>query len=517
MFFAAACVACGVVCAFAMPGTSFWPAMFVGLSAFYILYSKTGGAGQAFLCGFLFALGYFVTGLWWIGNALLVEGNEYAWVWPISVIGLPTLLGLFTGAYLGVARMIKSPDTLAGFLCFAFFLTFSEWARGNAFTGFPWNLYGYVWLDHLPMAQFARYVGAYGLTLISVLWAATAGFLYTCNLGIKEKSAITVVALLSLGLVFYAGSLRLQSHPTEFDSENAVVVVQPNIAQSMKWDPLAVQDNFKKIVHLSKTDVPAPTPKNIFIIWPETAISPSVYTVPANMDDIRTLLESYSGSNAYLVTGILRQMQKEDGSVNFANSVVFMNESLTALDIYDKTHLVPFGEFIPFQSYIPLKPVASFKGFERGRGAQTIQRNNIPAFSPLICYEIIFPAQVIAPSTPKPKWIVTVTNDGWYGDSDGPRQHFAQARLRAIEEGMPVIRSANTGISGVIDSYGRIVAKADIFQTGAVVSNLPKSLESPPPLFAVLFPYEMLICALIFMFHKLCFINSQPSIPKHRE
>lgn len=476
LLFCAACVLCGWIAAFAMPPASFWPCLFVGLSGLYYLFSKTTSAGQAFGAGFFFALGYFVTGLWWIGNALLVEGNEFAWVWPISVIGLPTLLGLFTGTYLAMARIFAAPNTIKGFLAFCFFLTFSEWARGNAFTGFPWNLYGYVWADHLTMAQMAHFTGAYGMTFISVVWATLAGFLYVARPPVKIIGIYATIALLTLGLTYAGGKTRLASHKTVLNKDVGLVVIQPNIPQNMKWDPIAIQNNFLKTVSLSKgATFAAPMPKHLFVVWPETAISPSVYTKSENMERISAMLGGYKGTDPYLITGIMRRMDSPN-DIRFANSVMLLNKRLSALDIYDKSHLVPFGEFIPFQEWIPLKPVAAFKGFESGKGATTLKHGDIPPFSPLICYEVIF-ADKVTPRDASAQWIVNVTNDGWYGDSAGPYQHFAQTRLRAIEEGLPVIRSANTGISGVIDSYGRVIERADIFEDASIVTYLPRPID----------------------------------------
>lgn len=471
----AAAVLFGWIAAFAMAPSSYWACLFIGLSGLYWLYSRTPNGPQAFLTGFFFALGYFVTGLWWIGNALLVEGNEFAWVWPISVIGLPTLLGLFTGLYLACARIISSPATLKGFLTFCLFLTFSEWARGHAFTGFPWNLYGYVWGDYLPMAQISYYIGAYGLTILSIFWAALAGFLVVSSNGLRTKSILAGLAILSVMATYSFGQARLSSNEQKLDRRNGLVVVQPNIPQDMKWDPVAIQENFEKTVSLSRAALFAdPQPENIFIVWPETAIAPATYTIPENMDRITNVLSSYTKSNAYLVTGVLLRRFNDDGSTRYSNSVSLLDKTLTPLATYDKTHLVPFGEFIPFQDLIPLKPVAAFKGFEAGKGAVTVAHESLPPFSPLVCYEVIFPDDVTA--KPRPAWMVNVTNDGWYGDSAGPYQHFAQTRLRAIEEGIPVVRSANTGISGIIDAYGRVIESADIYREASIVAYIPESI-----------------------------------------
>ncbi|PZO78314.1 MAG: apolipoprotein N-acyltransferase, partial [Micavibrio aeruginosavorus] len=359
LLFCLASIASGWIAAFAMSPASFWPCLFVGLSALYYLYSRTERPMQAYAAGFLFGIGYFTTGLWWIGNALLVEGNEFAWVWPISVIGLPTLLSLFTGLYLSIARIMTPPDTAKGFLAFAFFLTLSEWTRGTAFTGFPWNLYGYVWAEHLSMAQSFHYFGAYGMTFVSVAWAAAAGFLYVWNKDPLPKIICIGAVAATMGAMYLVGTARLENNPTTFDTANAVVVVQPNIPQNMKWDPSATQANFIKTVRLS--EVPESSfgedvPENIFIVWPETAISPAVSDMPQNVETLRRMLGGYKVSDAHLVTGILRRkpdMVERDGVMEtaYGNSVALIDKNLSNIRFYDKYNLVPFGEFIPFQKW----------------------------------------------------------------------------------------------------------------------------------------------------------------------
>jgi apolipoprotein N-acyltransferase len=499
ILFCAACVLSGWIAGFAMPPVSFWPALFVGISALYWLYGKTNTPLQAFATGFCFAIGYFVTNLWWIGNALLVEGNDYAWVWPISVIGLPTLLALFTGTYLSIARMYAPAHTLKGFLAFAFFLTLSEWTRGNAFTGFPWNLYGYVWADHIAMAQSFALFGAYGVTFLTIIWAAIVGFILHAKLPVQKACLYIGFLALNMAAVYAWGAHRLDNNPTTFDNKTGVVVVQPNIAQTMKWDPVKIQENFEKTIRLSKgAQFAGAEPENIFIVWPETAISPQIYMRPENVETMRSMLASYS-TNSFLVTGILKRDDDGPDPV-FANSIAFMNKDISSVSFYKKSHLVPFGEYIPLQKWIPLKPVAAFRGFEPGDGATLMSYNSdTPAFSPLICYEVIFPDKIVNKVQPRPHWIVNVTNDGWYGDSAGPHQHFAQTRLRAIEEGLPVIRSANTGISGVIDAYGRILEKADIFENGAVTSYLPTIVDNKSAYWPWAMQPILLIIGIIMM------------------
>lgn len=495
--FCAATVVIGCATAFAMAPASLWPLMFVGIATLYALYSRTETAAQAFATGFFFALGYFTTGLWWIGNALLIEGNDFAWVWPFSVIGLPTLLALFTATYLAIARIISNPAKASGAVIFALLLTLTEWVRGNAFTGFPWNLYGYTWADTLPIAQGFYVFGAYGMTFLTVLGASFIGYgmAHKKNQSMKTRLAWSLPAIIIFTALFIWGTARLNNNPTKFNTDAGVVVVQPNITQTMKWDPEERDRNFEKIVTLSETakfgdDSP---PRSVFIVWPETAISPGIYLQTANIDRMQKMLRTYP-MDSYLVTGILRRDDSQN-PVTFTNSIAFLNKDMTTLSLYHKFHLVPFGEFIPFQKYIPLSPVASYSGFERGEGASLISRAGVPPFSPLICYEIIFPDQVTQKHDEvRPQWIVNVTNDGWYGDSAGPRQHFAQTKIRAIEEGLPVIRSANTGISGIIDSYGRVVEYADFNQEAAIVSYLPRPHGKPSPMWPwMLQPFLFLV------------------------
>lgn len=507
LLFCAACAFSGWLTAFSMPPVSFWPLLFVGLSAFYWLYAQTKTPAQAFGTAFFFAIGYFTTGLWWIGNALLVEGSEFAWVWPISVIGLPTVLAFFTGTYVGIARLISNPHKIFGFLSFVLLLTFSEWTRGHAFTGFPWNLYGYTWADHLPMAQGFFLFGAFGMTLISILWAASAAFIFLQKTSWVKKAAFYAPVLLSMACLFFWGQNRLENNSTTYNEDAGVVVVQPNIEQTMKWDPDQIQDNFRKIISLSKAGYFGKTaPKNVFVVWPETAISPSIYAYSENMDAIRDMLAKFP-TDSYLVTGIL-QRYRNGNETSYTNSVALLDENVQTRNIYNKAHLVPFGEYIPFQKWIPIAPVAAYNGFVPGKGPMTIEGNGIPPFSPSICYEIIFPDAVIERGgKTRPQWIANVTNDGWYGHSAGPYQHFAQTRLRAIEEGIPVIRSANTGISGVIDPYGRVLQRADIYQEAVLISFLPKPLIKQNALWPWAFQPMLILLTFTWLFvgfmHKI--------------
>lgn len=464
----------GLTAAFSMPPAGLWPCLLIGVSVVFYQWFHAARYRAAFFHGYLFGIGYFTTGLWWIGNALLIEGNEFWWVWPISVIGLPALLSFFTGLSLAIAKIFFHQARLSTWIGFAALLTLSEMVRGTIMTGFPWNLYGYAWSRVPEMLQSASLFGSYTLTFLTLLLAAAPAFLWLARLDRVRRTAGAALAIvLTLSLYGY-GAWRL-SHETTYNDNVVVRVVQANIEQSMKWDASLIVPHFEKHLDLSAK---APIEQDLFILWPETAIPPMLLDNEIARDKIEALLTSQSTGNAYLLTGALVHKADETGE-RYYNALLAFDKRAEVRAAYAKTRLVPFGEFIPFQQWIPLRPVVQFQGFERGDGPNSYQIDNMPAFSPLVCYEIIFPGRVVDKDD-RPALLAAVTNDGWYGDSAGPHQHFFQVTVRAIEEGLPAIRSANTGISGIIDPYGRIVAQSDLFAETAIDAMLPAALPPPP-------------------------------------
>lgn len=437
-----------------------WPLLFICFGLFYFLYEQTKTKKQAFLTGFIFAFGYFVLSLNWIGNALLVEGNAYKWAWPLAVIALPILLSLFTALYVTISHVVFKKSTLSGFVGFCVLLSLSEWVRGYAFTGFPWNLYGYGWASVLPIMQSLSLFGPYGLTFLTVIWGCTFGFVATNASG---KATVTAFTILSLIVVGGFGALRLADAKQDVVENVSIHIVQPNIAQKDKWDTYKFRDNFEKLIVLSKIKKPAQ--KNI-IIWPETSLPPPFLNSTAVHERIHSVL----GRDDILLAGALKVNRTP---LSYHNALMLWGGRKKGQHLYSKSHLVPFGEYIPFQKYIPIETISGFSGFNRGSGVQTIELDGYPSLSPLICYEIIFPHQAVNKFQPRPDYILTVTNDAWYGDSPGPYQHFEQARFRAIEQGLPVIRAANTGVSGLIDPYGRVIKKTKLMQEGSITALLP--------------------------------------------
>lgn len=467
----------GAFSALAMAPTNFWPALFVGLSGLYLSLYKTKTPANAALTGFMFSLGYFGFSLIWVGNALLIEDNPYAWAWPLAVVGLPALLSLFTAIGCYVYKVLyKDTNNFTSYVAFATFLFISEYARGHLLTGFPWNLYGYTWIDILPIAQLASLSSIYFLTLVTIFWASAPAFLLASHYSKSTKAFITIILISSVALSYTYGAKRIHDNPAQYHDEYEIIIIQPNIAQSEKWKPENIAKNFINQIELSKYQASETQSKALahYIIWPETAISQNIIDTPWAITTIRNMLRGYSGK-AYLITGALRYDREQDA---YFNSVITFNNNAEIIHTYNKSHLVPFGEYIPFENIFDIAPIVGFSGFKQGSGQVTLAMPEGIKFSPLICYEIIFPNKSIENTSSRPDMILNLTNDGWYGDSPGPYQHLVQSQFRAIETGIPVLRSANTGISTIISPLGKSLVIKTILQKGTILSNLPYAITS---------------------------------------
>jgi apolipoprotein N-acyltransferase len=338
--------------------------------------------------------------------------------------------------------------------------TLAEWLRGHVFTGYSWNPLGHVWAFAAPLLQGAALFGVYGLGAFTVLVLAapTAGW------------RASLAALVAVGLAGAAGQ-AVMTPAGEGQPGPMLRIVQPNIPQSDKWRPDTRARHLAKLVEMSRRDG---FDRLAAVIWPETA--PPFIIEPGS--PALAAMATAVPPNGYLLTGAARGTgQRQDG---VWNSLLVIDRAGAIVAHYDKVHLVPLGEYIPFHKQ--LAPVSGFIGrgsFEEGAQRATLAVPGLPSFSPVICYEVIFPAAVTGPGE-RPRWLLNVTNDAWFGLSSGPYQHLASARLRAVEEGLPMIRAANTGVSAVIDAYGRILASLDMMQDGVVDHPLPQAREPTP-------------------------------------
>ncbi len=449
-----------------MPPFDIFPSVWVCLPALIFLLQGTQNYKQAFFTGWAFAFGYFVFGLYWIASAMFVDIGRFWWAIPFSVAGLPAFFAVYYGLAAAIARKTGLTG-LRGAVNFGLLWFLAEVARGTLFTGFPWILLGYAWSGVLPVLQITSLVGIYGLTLMTIVAACTFAV---------SGSSIKTGRLVFLGsLVFFAaiagwGEYRLQTTNPGTESGVRVRLVQPNVDQKTKWAPSERERHFQDLISLSSVEGEKPV---THIFWPETAA-----TYYLGEDAIRRKeIAANIPSAAAVITGVIRRDLDKEGNTHFYNSLVALDGLGRLVAGYDKVHLVPFGEFMPLRRYIPIQALAtSGADFTPGAHIRTLRVLGLPLFSPLICYEVIFPGKVVD-ERDRPDFMVNLTNDGWYGQTTGPYQHFAIARVRSIEEGLPLLRIANTGISGVIDALGRVEERLGINKQGVIDSELPKPLS----------------------------------------
>ncbi len=462
----------GCVATLGLPPLYFFPLTIVSLAFLYAQLTAATDWRRAALLAYLWHLGYFICGLYWIGFALLVDAAQFAWALPLAVLGLPLVLALF-GAVLGAvffivrARLFLSRPRLAG-IFFAVLWGAAEWLRGHAFTGFPWNGIGMVWAYSDISAQVAV-IGPWAMAAFVTL-LGVALFWY----GQGQRRASMAVGILVLASLLF-GWWRLPPDTVAAVDGVRLRLVQPNIAQSLKWDRAQAEKNLAQLIALSQLppQSPAALPPT-HVLWPETAVPFAINQDPRQ----RRALSRAVPDGGALITGAPWIERDEEGSITrLTNSLVALDAQGQITAQFDKFHLVPFGEYMPLPGWLGLRKITpGGTDFSPGPGPVTMQVAGLPDFSPLICYEIIFAGNVTDGSG-RAGWILNVTNDGWYGQTAGPYQHLAMARLRAIETGLPVVRVANTGISAIFDGYGRLWASLPLGQAGVIDSALPRAIS----------------------------------------
>ena len=487
---AAMALLAGALSALAMAPFNAWPVLFATFPVVVWLIDGAGGGRlrgvpAAAIAGWWFGLGYFVPGLYWIGNAFLVDAPTFAWLMPFAVLGLPAYLALFTALGFGFARLLWTKDA-SRVIALAASLTISEWLRGHALTGFPWNAFGYALSEPLALAQTASLIGLWGMTFLAVAIFASPAVLIEEGSRERKPWIAPALALMLLLVMGVFGAARLHMQPTRMLANVRLRIMQPNLQQDVKFNYAAKAEVMKRYLALSdRASGPQSTGvRDVgILIWPESAF-PFFLTREADaMAQIADLLPK----GTVLITGSVRAPDLPPGVrvTRAYNSIYVIDHDGSVLSVYDKLHLVPFGEFLPFQDLlekIGLEQLTRVQGgFIPGVSRRPMEIPNAPRALPLICYEAIFPGDVVDRGD-RPGWIVNLTNDGWFGISTGPYQHLQQARLRAIEQGLPVVRAANTGISAVIDPLGRIVARLGLGLEGVLDSGLPAAI--PPTIYA---------------------------------
>ena len=396
----------------------------------------------AFWRGWAWGFGFFVSGIYWISLALLVDAEQFAWLIPFALFGLTGALAIFLGVMGYVYARWKPQSKAEKLLWFVCLFAMTEYARGHLFTGFPWNLVGYAAGAVTSLEQWASVFGAYGLSVTLVTWSV----IWLC---FKAKWQWVLWVLLPIAAITF----QAMQGPAEKRLAGATArVVQGNIEQALKWDPRYKREIVERYQRLSakpgleRVDV---------VIWPEAtlpyAVAPDTMWLPE--------LTSFLQKGQLLITGGTRTNDTE-----FWNSVLVLNYKGELVSYYDKHHLVPFGEYVPFSEYLPMEKIApGFGEFSRGMQGTVLELDGLPIMAPLVCYEAIF--SHYADSQSRAQLLLNLTNDAWFGESIGPYQHEAISRMRAIEQGLPLLRVANTGVSGYYDANGRVVHRTDLGQT----------------------------------------------------
>jgi len=429
-------------------------------------------ASRAALVGWAFGLGQFGFGLSWIVESFYVDAERFGALAIPAVAGLSAGLAIFSAAaaalYSGIARRSAGGGVTACLL-FATCWTAAEWLRGHVLTGFPWNLTGYALVEFATLRQLAAWIGSYGLTFLTVFVATLPAAVLLAE-G-RQRWSISLFGFAIIAAALTAGALRLHIEAPKPPGIE-LRIVQGNVPQKEKWAPENRETTLRHYLDLSTR----PGPVDI-LLWPETAF-------PGFLDEeaeARARIAAAIPEDGVLLTGVPDRVSTNEGTSYF-NTVQAYDHTGELLSGYAKHHLVPFGEFVPFRGWLPIERLTEGLGdFTPGPGPRTLALSGVPLVAVAICYEIIFPGQVVDDLF-RPDWIFNATNDAWFGTSIGPEQHLASARMRAVEEGLPVVRAANTGISAIIDANGGLVARLGTGETGVINAPLPSA--RPPPLYA---------------------------------
>lgn len=466
------CFACGGVAALAFAPWRYWFLLPVVLPLFYLMLEAAPGRRHALFRGFFFGYGYFMAGTWWIANALAVDIEKFGWLIPISIGGLSAVMALWFAVLGLLFWWRRAAHGLANLLRFLVLWVVVEYLRMLGMFGFPWNLLGYSAQASDAVSQLASLTGVFGLSLLVLAVALVPVPWIKQRINLAQRRAYTLVALLAFATVALFGAGRLPDQAVL--TATRVRVVQPNIPQDMKWTQAGRLESLRIHAQLSQS----PSADGVIpatILWSETALPFTIYPDSVWPSRLGSLLPP--GSR--LITGAVRA-DDSGKQLKLWNSIIGIDATGQLLGYYDKRQLVPFGEFVPLRAVLPLDKITPGSvDFSRGTVLEPLQFGDVPSFGALVCYEVIFP-HISAHPAHRPDWLFNATNDAWYGDSPGPYEHFSISRMRAVEQGLPLVRAANTGISGVIDPYGRPVATLQLNQRGVLDRALPAPLKATP-------------------------------------
>ncbi|WP_424939058.1 apolipoprotein N-acyltransferase [Aliiroseovarius sp. S253] len=460
-----------------------WAATLLGLLAAFLMWRHSPSPRAAALQGWLFGLGYFTVTMSWLVNPFFVEPDRHGWMAPFALLGMAGGLALLWALGWGAARWLSGADNRLSWVVWPTGISAAELLRGSLFTGFPWGGPGLAWVE-TPMALLARLIGVSGLTFLTALWVAV---LAVALIGRNRRNVAGVVGLtLGLGL---ATVLSPTSMPN--DTRHTLRLIQPNAPQHQKWDPDYAEGFVRRQLDLTATPSDGARPN--LIIWPETS-------VPYLLQHAQLLFPLVAEAAAG--PPVLMGIQRGEGQRYF-NSLVRVTPDGIAHPVYDKHHLVPFGEYVPLGDAMARFGIRAFasqygQGYSSGPGPRVLDMGTLGDVLPLICYEAVFPRD-IRNAPKRPDWILQATNDAWFGGFSGPQQHLIQARFRAIEFGLPVIRVANTGISAAIDVNGTVRSSLGLGQAGYLDTRLPGAASATVYARMGDYPLGLLLICVVFV------------------
>lgn len=492
------CVAFLLGVAYTAAFPPFWvlPLAVVAFSGLlWMLQERTGSNKQLFAIGWWFGFGHHTTGLYWICIALGIDGGAYWWMMPFALCLLPAYLSLYIGA-IGVLMRKRQLSPARQVALFAVLWVIMEWLRAHLIYGFPWNIAGYAWTLSDATLQSASVLGVYGMSLWLVLFCGAFSLLASWSQK-PSRVAFTAVLMLSVAATGW-GMWRIHTAESRVDGNSPTVnvrLVQANVEQSLKWDPQHQLQALEQHVNMSM--MPAEqgfTPD--YIIWPETAMP---YALREGSRWL-PVLAGIAPPNGGVITGAIRH-NGDESNWQVWNSLQMVAPDAVVAESYDKHILVPFGEFIPFRDILPIEKIThGATDFSAGEGAALFPLSGALAVQPLICYEAIFPEFRTNTRNARPHWLLNVTNDAWFGTSTGPYQHLHMARTRAVEQGVPLVRAANTGVSAVFDGYGRMQGHIALNKQDILDSTLPKRIIAPTWYSVYGEATLVILCYLLFIY-----------------
>lgn len=467
-----------------------WPLMLIALAGLLLVLDRTATVRTAAACGWVFGFTQSIVALSWVAISFEYQANMPRWLGPLGVVALSAYVALYPALALALASKLwsRSPTRIPLLaVCWAA----AEWLRGHLFTGFPWNMVAQVWADTPLMIQSVRLVGAYGLSLMTVALFASVALLRKPDRGAQ----LMLLIMTSLAaLLLLDGWWRLQCAAADAPTGTRLHLIQANIRQSLETDPARQAEILEHYERASAAALAANGPG--LVIWPETALEQDVERDPVLRSRIAGLIDERS----FVIGGAVGQRLDVGGRwLGARNSLFAIDARGEIRAVYDKARLVPFGEYLPAADRLAGIGLQSVAGgtarFVAGSGPASLKLDAVPSFAPAICYEIIFPEAFVS-RRDRPEWILNISNDAWFGRSWGPYQHFAQARLRAVEEGLPVVRATPTGVSGIIDAYGRVVTRSALGERAILSALLPRAL--PETLYVMFGPRPSLVLVAAF-------------------